>query len=351
MSLVFNPPQATMGPQQDSQVGGLNFLGRIKQAWQDPNMRQAVMSAGLNLMRTPQLGQNGWDTAANALQAGMGTLEGLRERDRKRNQENEDRRIREEQRGIENKRGDRQVDISQQNADTNKQNVEGDQKHKSQELMRAEAALQEAIRHNKSQEEIDRLKAAADHLRATAYFGSAGRTPAEIEKINRMKAYAKDKLGMDDLDADKYAMDYVSTAKGKSPRQLVMDAYQKKAQQWLDQQYDPTAQPTPEMREAWKKQAMEEVRFAEEAGKDVTETRGVIQRPPAPAPAAPGSPPAVRGAQPPAGPGAAPAAGALAQKSPATERSIERWKLANATPQQIKDLISAGGENPAIYGY
>lgn len=356
MALVFDPSQ-TQFPQIQIPAGqgpnmGPGFLGNIAQAWQDPNVRQAVLSTGLNLMRSPGYGQNGWDVAANSLQTGMGTLQSLRERDRQRALEAEDRKIKEEQRGIENKRGDRQVSVQEKNAQTSATNVEGDAKNKDAQLKHAEKQLEEAIRHNKSSEEIAKLRALADNIRATTYAGGGGRTPAEIEKLNRLKAfYKKQNPELSDEEADKQAMDYLSTSKGKSPRQLVIDAYTKKAQSWLEQQFDPTAQPTPEMRETWKKQAMEEVKFAEEAGADVTATRGSISRGSPATGTPPAASPATRSGTPSTAPAAASTAGASTAPDPFIQRQIEIWKTGGGTPDQIKLLIQKQGGDPAAYGY
>jgi hypothetical protein len=331
------PPMQQAGPQ--------GMIGQLLAKLQDPNVRQAITATGLNLMKTPEFGKNGFDTAATALQTGMSTLDALRQRQRSQGIESEDRTNKQTQQGVENKRADKQVEIQQQNADTSRENVRGDAAAKQQDQVRADKALEEAIRHNKSQEEIDRLRAAADRIRANAYFGSTSRTPAEVEKMNRLRAfYKKQNPNLSDEEADKQALDYLSTAKGKSPRQLVMDAMQRKFAAWADTQMDPDAQPTPDMRNMWKNQAIEEVKFAEEAGASVTNQRGTINRPGS----APGASPPASGAT--ASPGAQPPA-APAQKQPATERSIEKWKVMKATPEQIKLAIAAGGEDPSIYGY
>lgn len=47
----------------------------------DPNFRMALMTTGLNMMRTPKLGESGYDVFADASLQGMGTLDQLRRRD------------------------------------------------------------------------------------------------------------------------------------------------------------------------------------------------------------------------------------------------------------------------------
>jgi hypothetical protein len=48
----------------------------------DPNFRMALMTTGLNLLRTPERGQSSFDVFADATTTGVGTLDQLRTRDR-----------------------------------------------------------------------------------------------------------------------------------------------------------------------------------------------------------------------------------------------------------------------------
>lgn len=354
MPLMFDPNQQLTPQDQQAQSPGI--FASLMQKWQDPNVRQAIMQTGLNLMRSPGYGQSQWDVGANALGAGVSTLEQLRERDRQRGLLAEDRATKEQQRGIENTRADRQVATGEKNAATNATNVSADIEAKKVDQGRADKALAEAIRHNKSDEEINRLRAEADAIRAKAYSTGGGKTPAEVEKLNRLKKYYMEKQGLDETDADKAAFDYLQTAKGKSPRQLVIDTIKSKVSTWYENQFDPAAKPTPEMLSKWQQEAVDEVKFAEQAGQDVTNNRGPIARPgittPGKAPvAAPGTTPAAS-ATPAASSAPAPSlVTSPAAKSDVTMRNIEKWKLANATPEQIKILIATGGEQPALYGY
>jgi hypothetical protein len=57
-----------------------NFITQLQT---DPNMRKALFQTGVGLMKTPELGKSGWDTASEALNRGMMTLETLREQQRR----------------------------------------------------------------------------------------------------------------------------------------------------------------------------------------------------------------------------------------------------------------------------
>lgn len=306
--------------------------------WHDPNVRSAIVQTGIGLMRSPQYGQSGWDVGANALQAGVGTLEQLRERDRLTAEKNATIARNQAQTGIENKRADTQVATSQQNAATQSRNVDAQIANEQASAARGDKTLAETTRHNKASEVNDASKAAAANTAANARSaGRAGKTSAEIEKINRLGAYYKQQNpDLSDQDADKMAIDYVTNSKGKPPRQMVVEAYQAKAKQWFDQQFDPNATPPPDMVEKWKKDAVDEIRSLEGAGQAITDHTGQINRP-GQAPAAPAAPPA--------------AAVVPSTPHPATLRSIDAWKAKGGTPEQIKILIATGGEDPKLYGY
>lgn len=47
----------------------------------DPNFRMALMTTGMNMMRTPKLGETGYDVFADASTQGVGMLDQLRQRD------------------------------------------------------------------------------------------------------------------------------------------------------------------------------------------------------------------------------------------------------------------------------
>jgi hypothetical protein len=278
-------------------------------------------------MKSPGYGQSGWDTASNALQGGVQTLERLRERDRLVALAAQERAKKDAQQEVVNTRENRQVANQERGttASIEQSKTAGD---------RADKALAETTRHNTASEANDRIRAEADKNKADKYNTGGGRTPTEIEKINRLKKYYIEKEGMDEVSADKRAIDYVATAKGKSPRQLVIEAFQKKVQTWMENQFDPTATPTPEQVKQFKEDAISEV-LAEEAGREITDQRGAIDRPDTAVPS-PGSTavPPVQG-----------------QKDPLIERNIAVWVQGKGTPQQIRKMLLARKVDPKLYGY
>lgn len=66
-------------PTDPSQVSlWQNFQNRLKQ---DPNLRMALLTTGLNMMKSQQPGQTGFDTFTNAALTGIGTYDQLKQRD------------------------------------------------------------------------------------------------------------------------------------------------------------------------------------------------------------------------------------------------------------------------------
>lgn len=324
------------------------------QQMNNPNTRAALMQTGIGMMKSPGYGQNGWDTASQALSSGVSTLQNLRERDRILELAAAERAKKDTQQGVENTRADRSVAVGESNAQTASRAADANIANSQADNARGDKTLTETERHNKAMEGVYGRNADANNTRAN---NVGTHTAAEIEKINRLKKYYMDKEGLDELSADKKAMDYVSTAKGKSPRQLVIEAYQKKVSQWMENQFDPTAQPTPEQVDKFKKDAISEVRLAEEAGQEISNNSGTINRPGTTPSTPPGSP-AVPGTTPASSPsGMAPAPGTMprvaipGQKDALTERQINIWKSAGGTPQQINALLTKQGIDPKTYGY
>ncbi len=63
--------------------GQMNMWQKFQQRLSDdPNLRMALLTTGLNMLRTPQPGQSGFDVFANAAGTGVNTLDQLRQRDR-----------------------------------------------------------------------------------------------------------------------------------------------------------------------------------------------------------------------------------------------------------------------------
>lgn len=79
---------------------------------QDPNLRMALLTTGLNMLRTPPIGQTGFDTFADAAVTGVETFDALNQRTRTQGLEDRDREFRESTttRGIE--QADERIDIA-----------------------------------------------------------------------------------------------------------------------------------------------------------------------------------------------------------------------------------------------
>lgn len=204
-------------PQVIEQNKGL-WRGFFQKIQEDPNFRQAVLMTGVQMLRSPKMGETGWDVASNALQGGMVTLEGLRQRDYERVQA-----------GKEQELKSRQVRVQERGADTQASTAETYRKATEAQTKQAQDAyelkkkeLDEAIRSNQSREEIMRIQAEADMLRAKAYSGDGGgRTPAEIQKINMLTAQYVAQ-GMDEVQARARAIEYLTeTGKAKSPQDRI----------------------------------------------------------------------------------------------------------------------------------
>lgn len=80
-NLLTQPQVPTAAPAPTADKIGLwkKFQQRMEQ---DPNLRMALLSTGINLLRTPQPGQTGFDVFADAAGTGIGTFDQLNQRDR-----------------------------------------------------------------------------------------------------------------------------------------------------------------------------------------------------------------------------------------------------------------------------
>ena len=95
-------------PPMSAEQPGLwgRFQERLKQ---DPNLRLALLTTGLNLLKSPQPGQGGFDVFSNAALTGVGTLDQLRQRE-----------AMQAAQGREEERANRRLDIIDESAETRK---------------------------------------------------------------------------------------------------------------------------------------------------------------------------------------------------------------------------------------
>ena len=112
MQMPMAVPDAPADPLIENKGKWQVFMEKMK----DPNFKQAALQTGMGMMRSPGIGQNNFDVAGSALQGGLNTLTSLREADRMRGIQEEDRRVAAEQRqnqatqqGVENTNKERQL--------------------------------------------------------------------------------------------------------------------------------------------------------------------------------------------------------------------------------------------------
>lgn len=89
-SALTQPVLPSQGAQANPEQVGLwgKFQNRLQQ---DPNLRMALLTTGLNLLRTPQPGQTGFDVFSDAALTGVNTLDQLRQRQRSQTIEEDER--------------------------------------------------------------------------------------------------------------------------------------------------------------------------------------------------------------------------------------------------------------------
>jgi hypothetical protein len=301
----------------------------------DPNFKQAVLQTGISMMKSPQVGQNGFDIAANALGTGVSTLQGLRESERQKllQQQELDLKTRDVNSAIAGRTNSAEntTKNTQLNIDTTARQLG----QKDTELEREQATLDEMIRSHKAQEEIDRQKVKVDNLRASAYARysqGGGSTPADITKIENLTAqYVAG--GMNEVEARaKATTEIQTTGKGKAPGDRYLTAAHNMTQAWLA---NPANIGKP-LDEATQRNISNAAKmFAGEADAlDAGRPMGVT--PPAATPRTPAANPQAPGA-------------ALAPTD--VTAMVARFKKKGITPEQIRQSLKNAGLNPQDYGY
>jgi len=274
------------------------------------------MQFGIGLMRSPQMGQNGWDVAANALQTGVGTVQALRERDRKMKQEDEDRDL--NRKNIEN-----QIETRTSAANTAKEGTSNDYLRIINQDSQAKAThelnireLDEKIRANKANEANDRIRANA----AKDNAGGAGSTSADIQKINNLTA-EKVANGMDPVKAKAEATREVMSTGKTSPANMYTQAMQQEIELWQNSFDNLGKVPDPktlgEMQARAKQRVMDALKM-NEGPKPVT-AKGDSNIYPTP--------------------------------EARINAQINQAKAKGATPEMIKKALMEEGVDPKAYGY
>lgn len=364
------PPPAAMGPPQNPAVEqnkGLwrGFFDRLKT---DPNFRTAVMQTGAGLMRTPQMGQSGFDVAGQALMNGATTLDILRQRDRMQTIEEQERTRKAglEERGVtaeERQVGaqERTAAATESRAATDAQATADRAKEAQAQAQHAVRALDEAIRHNKATEQVDRLRAEADRKKSEAYLaGRAGRDPKDVVFMNALSEKYQ-ASGIDEVTADAMAVEYLKETKaGKAPADRIRAALDTRIKAYNGSM---AALDTPLDNNMMKQWMNEEIAREKELESVVNPSAGAAVGPqaggggstqtPFSAPGPAGRPSSADFLAQPVTPGGAPPAGSVlpqAQLDPKIVAWIHQQTRAGTPPEQIRQTLIQYGKNPADYG-
>lgn len=206
------PVPAVQAPAGGNPLTGAwkNFITKVQT---DDNFRKALFQTGVGLMQSPQLGQNNWDVAGNALNRGMMTLEQLRERDRQAQKE-------QRQEGREDKKLDAYIGV------TGAQVRESDQRVQEGKAR----GMREQEKHDYDKTQRERNERMADAVldtelaKAGSYRASAARDRAAAEKYGREGTDADPNRRKTNLEyaVDILTEDYIS--QGYTPEQAKVKA-------------------------------------------------------------------------------------------------------------------------------
>jgi len=266
------PPAPTEDPVKLEQNKSLwrNFLSNLH----DPNVQSAIMATGINLLRSPQYGQNSGDVIANALSTGVNTLQGLRQVDYQRREAAQKRTDTVQQQNIENTQNQQRIGISGDQQRTYSQQVAQQGEASNRLDTRENRQLTEAERHNRADEESRRIAAQADLARANAYKANTiGKTPQDIQKINMLAQHYVENEGMDEVSAKARAVMVVeSTGKAKSPGEQARLLYADKIKNWQNDISNFGKSMTPDMAQQFLNDSINEVTTLQKFDSGVTGT-------------------------------------------------------------------------------
>lgn len=319
-SLGLQDVPATALPEQTPQFEERKNLWRktIDKIKTDPNFKQSVMTTGLNLMRSPGQGQNGWDVASNALQAGVTTLQALRERDKNDKIAEEDRALKKRDTESAIAARDKGVQLDEKKLGIYEKDILGNNTLAQKKHDLAVRDLEETVRHNQASEGIDRTRA---NTYATTGGGQAS---AEVVKIESL-AKQYEAQGMKPVDAKAKATREVMTTAKTSPANLFNTAMNQEVELWQSNFDNLGKSPDDKTLEAMRNRAKQRVFDALRID------------------AATG------------GPGIPPGQGNVGtidrSGQDRTLVLINQAKAMGKTPDQIKQALIADGIDPTKYGY
>lgn len=347
---LTQPLPGNMGPVPPGEVEnnkGLwrGFFDKLKT---DNNFRQSVLLTGLGMMRSTKLGENPGDVISESLMSGVNTLDLLRQRDRSQQIEDSERSRKGglEERGA--RVGERQAGAAEQVAATGAARAKTEAGDVASRWEQARNELQEAIRHNKAQEEIDRLRARADALRAEAYGSFRKGMPGfQVKAMDAISAQLQQQ-GWDPVAADAMAAQRVqTTGKATNPADRVRSLFEERVKQYAGSLEALDHPMTSDMQRRWLQEAIELDKSLEGL------TTPTPEVPPGPGPGAPQSGPG----RAPAGPAAPAAAGPVATAPSPTPAPTgppntvlyqqAQAAIARGVPiEQVRQIYVQNGGNP-----
>ena len=263
----------------------------------DPNMQQALLSAGIGMLRSPGFGQSGWDVTANALASGLGTFQQGRQLDTQNRMAQAKLGLEEQQVGAQVKKTDSDIKTGEQNANTyaavGAEQVAASQAKTTRDDATTQLANSLAPRETTAKE----TSARADMIRSNAYAtqvkegkGSTGQNVALVNQ--RKQALMSLNPGMSDEEATiKAQNDILLTAKsGGNIANIATTLFKTNLEAWQNSFDNLGKDPTPEILEQLKQRSMQQAKeFGKLNGTPTTATSGTINRgtPPLSEPALP----------------------------------------------------------------
>lgn len=296
------------------------FLGKMKT---DPNFKQAVLQTGLNLMKGPAPGQNGWSLAGQALGTGVDTLQMMREKDRLQGIQEQERNLRTEdtRSQIRTRNTGAQNETARTGAYVD--SVKDTSQQGSKRLELAAKELDETIRHNKAGEGNDAKRNAAY---ATAASGGGSNPSADVVKIQNLTEQYKLR-GLSDVDAKaKATREVMTTGKNTSAGAQLRELVQQKFNMWSSAADNMFKSPPPELQQQWIDSSKKEILSVTRQGDAMSDAANPPE----------GGPSAV---------------GVLKPSVDPVMDQVVMLRTRGFPPEKIKELLVQDGHDPTKYGY
>lgn len=286
----------------------------------DPNVQQALVQTGLGLMKTPQAGQNNYDVIANGIQAGVGTLQALRERDRQQKLQDEEKARLLAQQGFENtlktNQDKRQNTTTQAYVDqvaAQTANAKDAKTFKEREL-----ALEE--RYKTGMLNVAERNASSNFIKAEKTGSGGGAASVEREKLDALTNQYKAE-GLDDTAARaKAVLTLKAGSGGKTPQEQARLIYLEKIKAYQNSIEGMQNPLTPEMSQQLLESSMQDAQKLSSIGGQ------------------PANPPGVG------------TSGQIERADPDIQAEVTRMLGEGKSKEQIKVMLQKFGRTPSVYG-